>query len=50
MTELTSALKNLGFKPGQVERVLARIRTENKDERPFEELLRQALGLLQENR
>ena len=50
MSELASALKNLGFRPAQVDRVLAQIRIQNKTERPFEELLKEALGLLQENR
>ncbi len=47
MTELTSALKNLGFKPAQVERALGEIRKQDQVEQPFEVLLRGALGLLQ---
>ncbi len=48
LSELTSALTNLGFKAAQVEKALAEIRRRgNADEQPFEDLLRDALGLLQ---
>jgi Holliday junction DNA helicase RuvA len=46
--ELGSALQNLGFKAGQVDRVLADIRSRGRGEEPFELLLREALALLKE--
>ena len=45
--ELASALKNLGFKPAQVERTLEEISRQGGDDEPFETMLRRALGLLQ---
>ena len=48
LTELEGALKNLGFKGRQVERVMTEIRGDGAD-RPFEELLREALGILKDN-
>jgi holliday junction DNA helicase RuvA len=45
--ELASALKNLGFKPGQVERVVAELEPEAGRDVRFEDLLRSALGRLQ---
>ncbi|MCP4679541.1 MAG: Holliday junction branch migration protein RuvA [Deltaproteobacteria bacterium] len=48
LSELTSALTNLGFKAAQVEKALAEIRRRGTaDGQPFENLLRDALGLLQ---
>ncbi len=46
--ELDSALKNLGFKGAQVERVLAEIRSRGSVDGPFEVLLREALGILKD--
>ncbi len=48
--DLGSALQNLGFKPGQVERVLADIRGRFPGDTRFETLLREALSLLKENK
>lgn len=48
LEELSSALKNLGFKPGQVDRVVAAFGEEDAGKEPFEDLLRRALRLLQE--
>ncbi|MCP4603918.1 MAG: Holliday junction branch migration protein RuvA [Proteobacteria bacterium] len=48
VAELTSALKNLGFKPAQVDRVIGQIGRRDAEEQPFEVLLRNALTLLQE--
>jgi Holliday junction DNA helicase RuvA len=46
--ELSSALRNLGFKPAEVERALAEIgKGEGAAAQPFEVLLRQGLALLQ---
>ncbi len=45
--DLTAALKNLGFKPAQVERVLAQLRQKGVEKQPFEVLIREALALLQ---
>ena len=45
--QLASALKNLGFKSAQVEKILARLEKENAA-LPFEDLLRLALSWLQE--
>ncbi|MDJ0762080.1 MAG: Holliday junction branch migration protein RuvA [Myxococcota bacterium] len=50
MDALASALKNLGFRPTQVERVIEKIRREKKEHQPFESLLRLALSALQEAR
>jgi Holliday junction DNA helicase RuvA len=47
LNELSTALKNLGFRTSEVERALAEIKHLNDDEQPFEALLRNALGLLQ---
>jgi holliday junction DNA helicase RuvA len=47
--DLDSALKNLGFKPAQVDRVLAEVEQSGGIDRPFEVLLRQALGLLKKS-
>ena len=49
MSELSSALKNLGFKPARVEKVMAIIEKQGGVDRPFEELLREGLGLLRDN-
>jgi Holliday junction DNA helicase RuvA len=46
LVELSSALKNLGFKSGQVERVLAQF-DPKEQQLPFEDMLRTALSLLQ---
>jgi Holliday junction DNA helicase RuvA len=48
LSELSSALQNLGFKGGQVDRVVAEIRAKGLQEAPFEVMLREALGLLKE--
>lgn len=48
LAELDSALKNLGFKAVQVERVVAEIRSRGNVDGPFEVLLREALGILKE--
>ncbi len=48
LSELGSALQNLGFKAGQVDRVLAEIRQKGLQEAPFEIALREALGMLKE--
>lgn len=46
--ELTSALRNLGFKPTEVERAIDEIgKSEGAAAQPFEVLLRQGLSLLQ---
>jgi Holliday junction DNA helicase RuvA len=46
--ELDSALRNLGFKPAQIERAIAEIgKSEESSSQPFEVLLRQGLALLQ---
>ena len=45
--DLTAALKNLGFKPTQVDRVLQELRKQELDAQPFEVLIREALALLQ---
>lgn len=45
--ELASALKNLGFKPAEVERTLEEIGKQGEDDEPFEAMLRKALGLIQ---
>jgi len=47
LEELSSALKNLGFKPARVEQVIAAMERQGGVDRPFEELLREGLGLLQ---
>jgi Holliday junction DNA helicase RuvA len=47
-SELASALQNLGFKGGQVDRVVAEIRAKGLQEAPFEVVLREALGMLKE--
>ena len=47
-SELGSALQNLGFKAGQVDRVLADIQGRVRGDEPFEMLLREALALLKE--
>jgi Holliday junction DNA helicase RuvA len=48
--DLGSALTNLGFKPVQVERVLADMRGRNESDVPFVTLLREALSLLKETK
>jgi len=48
MAELSSALRNLGFKPARVEKAMAALQKEGAD-RPFEELLREGLALLRDN-
>lgn len=48
MADLGSALKNLGFKPAQIDRVLGEINSQGAKGQPFEALLRKALSLLQE--
>jgi Holliday junction DNA helicase RuvA len=48
--DLGSALQNLGFKPAQVERVLADVRGRFAPDTRFETLLREALSLLKENK
>ncbi len=48
MAQLSSALKNLGFKPARVEKVMATIEKQGDTERPFEDLLREGLGLLRD--
>lgn len=48
MAELSSALRNLGFKPARVEKAMAALQKEGAD-RPFEELLREGLALLRGN-
>lgn len=46
--DLSSALKNLGFKAAQVDRILGEFKKRNDvDSQPFDVLLREALGLLQ---
>ena len=44
--ELDSALKNLGFKPPMVQKVLNELREQNSEDATFEQLLRQSLALL----
>lgn len=48
--ELASALQNLGFKPVQVDRVLADMRGRSAPDAPFAALLREALSLLKESK
>ncbi|MBN2530632.1 MAG: Holliday junction branch migration protein RuvA [Deltaproteobacteria bacterium] len=45
-TELDSALKNLGFKPPVVSKVLNEVKAESAENATFEELLRKSLALL----
>jgi Holliday junction DNA helicase RuvA len=47
LEELSSALKNLGFKPARVDQVIAAMERQGGVDRPFEDLLREGLGLLQ---
>jgi Holliday junction DNA helicase RuvA len=48
LNELTSALRNLGFKPAEVERAIAELGREAEGaDQPFETLLRRGLALLQ---
>ena len=48
--ELRAALKNLGFRNAEVERVITELSRTSTDEQPFEDLLREALGRLQGSR
>ena len=48
LSDLGSALQNLGFKPGQVDRVIGEIRGKGLDVAPFEVALREALRMLKE--
>jgi Holliday junction resolvasome RuvABC DNA-binding subunit len=48
--ELASALKNLGFKPAQVEKTLRELEEDSAEDEKFEVLLRRALKVLQGNR
>ncbi len=48
--DLGSALVNLGFKPAQVDRVLADMRARSDADAPFATLLREALALLKETK
>ena len=45
--DLAAALKNLGFKPAQVDAVVRDVQGKGDQDRPFEDLLREALALLQ---
>ena len=45
--ELCSALVNLGFKQAKVDMVVSALKKEGETDRPFEELLRQGLSMLQ---
>ncbi|MFO8071722.1 MAG: Holliday junction branch migration protein RuvA [Polyangia bacterium] len=47
LAELRAALVNLGFKPGHVDRTIGEL-GDDSGERPFEDLLRQSLGLLRD--
>lgn len=48
MSDLSSALQNLGFKAPQVDKVIAELRASGKGDAPFEVALREALGMLKE--
>lgn len=48
LTELGSALQNLGFKPSQVDRVITEIRGKGLYDAPFEVALRESLSMLKE--
>lgn len=47
LAELRAALINLGFKPAQVDRAIGEL-GDDSGERPFEDLLRESLGLLRD--